>query len=128
MIACALTGPIPGNASSSSFDAVLMFTAARAVADTNSIASKSRIRFMCSPRWLACVTQGEQGAINAPCMLSVDRLAQQGARVGRHALLHRLHGRAIAGGPQPRHVGLGEALILAGELRRKRNVGDDIVV
>src|SRR5512132_691114 len=46
MIACALTGPIPGSASSSACEAVLMLTAARAIADVSSNANPSNSRFM----------------------------------------------------------------------------------
>src|SRR5437016_3094915 len=116
MMACAFTGPISGSASSSSFDAVLMFTAASANAEKSSVASSSTNFFMVPSERV----DGRAGASarglapnNAAAMLRVDaRLGKQGRNAARNAFFHAVHGRGVAGGAQTRDVGLGVALIL----------------
>src|SRR3989442_1411359 len=132
MIACALTGPMPGNASSSSLVAVLIFTAASANAENSSIANSSTSRFMFSLRadggfmfsWRPARAASRR-ARDVQVMLSVDRgTGKQSPDAARNALLDLQQRRAVAGGAQAREVCLRKALVLAGERRRKRDVFD----
>src|SRR5258708_27155505 len=101
---------MPGSASSSSLDAVLMFTAASANAENSSIASSNTNRFIFPP----------QGLLSCATMLSAARRAgKQRAHATRNAFLDRQHRRGVALRAQPRQVGLGEALVFAGESRRE---------
>ncbi len=49
---------------------------------------------------------------------------KQRAHAARDAFLDREHRCAVARSPQPRQIGLGEALVLAGERRRETDILD----
>src|ERR1700704_6532278 len=105
MMACALTGPISGKASSSSLVAVLILTAASANAENSSATSNSRNFFIIPPRESGHPERRHfrswPDAYNAVAMLRVDRsLGKQGLHTLRDALIDAAHRCGIAGGPQ----------------------------
>src|SRR6266567_681618 len=133
MMACAFTGPISGSASSSSFDAVLIFTAASANAEKSSVTSSSTNLFIFASERVdgragAGVCRSIAGHLSnraPPAMLRVDaRLGKQARDAARNALFHGAHGRGVARGAQTGDVRLGVALVMVGEPRREGDVLD----
>src|SRR5437016_988841 len=119
MIACALTGPMPGSASSSSFVAVLIFTAASANAENSSITSSSRNRFIFASLEMVsgrCRDALKLGAGHVP--------GKQRTHAARDAFVDAEHRGVVPRRAQPRDVGFGEALIFARDIRRKFDVFD----
>src|SRR5450755_1908207 len=101
MIACALTGPISGKASSSSLVAVLILTAASANAENSSVTSNSRNLFIhLSQRkvdiQLRRCFRSWPDALNAGAMLRVDRgLGKQRLNARRDAFFDAEHGGGV---------------------------------
>src|SRR5690348_17508012 len=116
---------MPGSASSSSLDAVLIFTAASANAENSSVAISSKDRSMFSP-WVdeRRDSPRRKGAMAALAIVRTmlrrrSSAGKQPTHVARHALLDREHRRPVPSCAQPRHIGLGEALVLAREVGRE---------
>src|SRR5213078_1644257 len=130
MIACALTGPISGKASSSSLVAVLIFTAASANAENSSVTSNSRNLFIHSSegKWTSgCEwrVRSLPDTYNAVARSGVDRCrANERSHAFRDALRYIAHGRHVARGAQPPEVRLRKALVLAYEPQGKSDVFD----
>src|ERR1700682_3815871 len=130
MIACALTGPISGKASSSSLVAVLILTAASANAENSSVTSNSTNLFIhpSEGKWtLGCTGVSGLGpdAYNGCAMLRVDRgWAKKRLHALRDALSDIAHRRVVPGGAQPAEIGLGVALVLVLQSGGKSDVFD----
>src|SRR5438094_451372 len=127
MIACALTGPMPGSASSSSFVAVLMLTAAIANVEKNSITSKTSIRRIDFLQWkntsrIACHTHAS-GLLGAMLRAGTAE-SKQCADISRHAFLDAKHGCGVTGAAQTPDIGLCKALVLADQRWGKADVLD----
>src|SRR5262249_41865110 len=124
-IACALAGPMPGNAMSSSLVAVLMFTTACAGMATNAAsatASAAMKRVMSTS-----VVSGKRRASCSGVRSRYGRcrlVRHQPFDVARHPGGHVAHRRRVPRRAQRRKVSLREALVLADELRRELRVLD----
>src|SRR5216683_2416620 len=130
MIACALTGPISGKASSSSLVAVLILTAASANAENSSVMSNSRNLFIHPSQGkvdIRCFRHFRSwpDALNAGAMLRVDRgLGKERLHACRDAWFDAAHGCGVSGRAQPAKIGLGIALVLVPQPGRKGDVFD----
>src|SRR4051794_19449011 len=129
MMACAFTGPMPGRPSRSSLLAVLMLMAARANAENKRPTSSRSNRVMSSskgPKPCSEPDRDRPGHALTPDHLRglTSGRGEQAADVARDTVVDGDGRRGIARFAQLTEVGLGEALVLADELGRERNVLD----
>src|SRR6202521_3145600 len=130
MMACALTGPISGKASSSSSVAVLILTAASANAENSSVTINSRNLFIHPSQEKSGLTVDRHfrswpDALNAGATLRVDRgLGKQRLNALRDAPFDVCHRGAVPRRAQPTEIGLGVALVLVPQPGRKGDVFD----
>src|SRR5947207_11580815 len=121
MMACALAGPMPGSAISSSLVAVLRLTAASAHCENSASARTIEKRSMCLS---LCERNGAAVARRFRTLRRRQRTRYQTFDIAADAFGHRREWFGVARRAKLRQIGLREALILADELRRKRRVHD----